>query len=265
MALPLLAAPYVAPAIISSGLLATAGTQYLSKPEVSQGIIDNFINNKGLLNLSTFTNPSLNIFRNVIDTPSGQVFAPDADDIERQAEFNRELGKNITLPTNDKIEPLITTEGYKPGGLLSTPELETIDFSNVTKELPSSSLLDYINTIEDLKKKPSIIQIDENNPFLYDVDPLSLEPTEFEEKNINDYEGDKLEPIIATTINGKFKILDGHHRAKIAKKENRNVRTIFIPEDAYKEMKDKKIHQGEMIREFIATYDLKKYGFNPKN
>jgi len=151
MGLPLLAAPYIAPAMISSGLLATAGTQYLSKPEVSQGIIDNFINNKGLLNLSTFTNPSLNIFRNVIDTPSGQVFAPDADDIEKQAEFNRELGKNITLPTDNKIEPLITTDGYKPSGLLSTPEVETIDSSNITKELPPSLLSDYIFTTNNLK------------------------------------------------------------------------------------------------------------------
>tara|TARA_X000001382_G_scaffold125618_1_gene111249 strand:+ start:1071 stop:2231 length:1161 start_codon:yes stop_codon:yes gene_type:complete len=151
MGLPLLAAPYIAPAMISSGLLATAGTQYLSKPGVSQGIIDNFINNKGLLNLSTFTNPSLNIFRNVIDTPSGQVFAPDADDIEKQAEFNRELGKNITLPTDNKIEPLITTDGYKPSGLLSTPEVETIDSSNITKELPPSLLSDYIFTTNNLK------------------------------------------------------------------------------------------------------------------
>lgn len=152
MGLPLLAAPYIAPAMISSGLLATAGTQYLSKPGVSQGIIDNFINNKGLLNLSTFTNPSLNIFRNVIDTPSGQVFAPDADDIEKQAEFNRELGKNITLPTDNKIEPLITTDGYKPSGLLSTPEVETIDSSNITKELPPSLLSDYIYTSQENKK-----------------------------------------------------------------------------------------------------------------
>jgi|9_EtaG_2_1085328.scaffolds.fasta_scaffold04588_6 hypothetical protein len=151
MGLPLLAAPYIAPAMISSGLLATAGTQYLSKPGVSQGIIDNFINNKGLLNLSTFTNPSLNIFRNVIDTPSGQFSAPNTDDIEKQAEFNRELGKNITLPTNNKIEPLITTEGYKPSGLLSTPEVETIDSSNITKELPPSLLSDYIFTTNNLK------------------------------------------------------------------------------------------------------------------
>lgn len=147
----LLAAPYIAPAIISSGLLGTAATQYLSQPGVSQSIIDNFINNKGLLSSGLnllLGSPTLNLK----DTPSGQVFAPDADDIEKQAEFNRELGKNITLPTNNNIEPLITTEGYKPSGLLSTPEAETIDSSNITKELPPSLLEDYIFTTDNVKK-----------------------------------------------------------------------------------------------------------------
>ena len=120
MPLPLLALPYVAPAMIGTGLLATAGTQYLSQPGVSQGIIDSFINNKGLLNLSNFASPSINAFRDVIDTPSGQVLTPDLGDIEEQAEYNRGLGKQTTFADDIKSEPLITPEAEKLSGLLST-------------------------------------------------------------------------------------------------------------------------------------------------
>jgi hypothetical protein len=152
MPLPLLALPYVAPAMIGTGLLATAGTQYLSQPGVSQGIIDSFINNKGLLNLSNFASPSINAFRDVIDTSSGQVFAPDLGDIEEQAKYNRGLGKQTTFADNIKSEPLITPEAEKLSGLLSTPEVEQIDYSNVTEELPPSLLSDNIFTADNVKK-----------------------------------------------------------------------------------------------------------------
>ena len=153
MPLPLLALPYVAPAMIGTGLLATAGTQYLSQPGVSQGIIDSFINNKGLLNLSNFASPSINAFRDVIDTPSGQVFAPDLGDIEEQAEYNRGLGKQTTFADDIKSEPLITPEAEKLSGLLSTPEAEQIDYSNVTEELPPSLLSDNIFTSQENKNE----------------------------------------------------------------------------------------------------------------
>jgi hypothetical protein len=102
------------------------------------------------------------------------------------------------------------------------------------------------------------IQVAEGNPYLFDIEPSKLKKTEFENKNIKNYKGDKSEPIVTTIIDGEYKILDGHHRAKIADKENRLARIIVIPETAYKEMKAKGINQGEMYKEFVATYKPEK-------
>ena len=118
------------------------------------------------------------------------------------------------------------------------------------------------NTALDLPPPRNPIQIDKNNPFLYDFEPSTLKKTEFENKNIKNYKGDKSESIVTTIMDGKHLILDGHHRVKLAEKDKKLIRGILIPEKAYKEMKAKGIHHAKMYDEFVATYDLKEFGYS---
>jgi len=99
----------------------------------------------------------------------------------------------------------------------------------------------------------SPIQVKKGNNFLFDFDPDMLEKTEFEVKNIENYKGDAKKPITVTKDGGKFKILDGHHRAKIAKESGDNVRAVVIPVKDVKNMKKKGVHPADMRTEWIST------------
>lgn len=155
---------------------------------------------------------------------------------------------------------------------LETPTPTKIEFNDITASNPAiKNTYDEVSNIknkidgEQIAKIGEAKQVVEGNPFLFDIKPSKLERTEFENKNIKNYKGDKSEPIITTIINNRYKILDGHHRAKIADKENTLARIIVIPEKAYKEMKLKGIHQAEMYKEFIATYNpIKQITETPK-
>ena len=155
---------------------------------------------------------------------------------------------------------------------LETPTPTKIEFNDITASNPAiKNTYDEVSNIknkidgEQITKTGEAKQVVEGNPFLFDIKPSKLERTEFENKNIKNYKGDKSEPIITTIINNRYKILDGHHRAKIADKENTLARIIVIPEKAYKEMKLKGIHQAEMYKEFIATYNpIKQITETPK-
>jgi len=92
---------------------------------------------------------------------------------------------------------------------------------------------------------------------LYEFEPDSLELSEGQFKNINTYKGDKNKPISVTKQGGDYVILDGHHRAKIAKQEGRNVRAIVIPIDDVASMQKNNIHQADMRKEWMANKDTK--------
>ncbi len=88
---------------------------------------------------------------------------------------------------------------------------------------------------------------------LHEFDPDALELSESTFKNTAKYKGDKTKPISVTKQDGDYVILDGHHRAKLAKEEGRDVRAIVIPIEDVAEMKTQNIHQGDMLKEWVAT------------
>lgn len=87
---------------------------------------------------------------------------------------------------------------------------------------------------------------------LYEFDPDALELSEGTFKNVDSYRGNKNEPITVTKQDGDYVILDGHHRAKLAKQEGRNVNAVVIPIDDVAKMKKDNIHQADMRKEWVA-------------
>ena len=92
---------------------------------------------------------------------------------------------------------------------------------------------------------------------LHEFDPDALELSEGTFKNTDTYRGDKDKPITVTKQNGDYVILDGHHRAKIAKQEGRNVKAVVLPIEDVAEMKKDNIHQADMRKEWIARGNYK--------
>ena len=182
-----------------------------------------------------------------------------------------ERKRNLTLPNippemeQGWVEDFPIDDSEFPthtgGGILEPPTFEDMTSGGGFTLLDEKDKLSNILYNKELRE--SATQVNEENPFLYDINPSSLKKTEFEEKDISNYEGDKSSSIIATIINGEYHILDGHHKTKLAEKENTLARVFVIPEKAYKEMKEKGIHQANMFNEFVASYDLKEFGYNP--
>jgi hypothetical protein len=94
----------------------------------------------------------------------------------------------------------------------------------------------------------------ESRNFIKEYDPSDLIATELDAKDISSgYKGDASKPILTVTEGGKVKILDGHHRAKLAAQEGRKIQAIDLPYEDYKALKDKGIHQADMQKEWIAS------------
>ena len=127
----------------------------------------------------------------------------------------------------------------------------------ITPEVESA--LDNIKRMEESidygrsNREPTIRQVADDNPYLFEVNPKKLSPTESNFKDVSNYEGDAGKPITAVFTDGEYKILDGHHRVKIAGEKGETIKAVFLPEDQYIAMRDKGIHQGDMLKEFIAT------------
>ena len=101
-------------------------------------------------------------------------------------------------------------------------------------------------------------QVSKNNDYLYEFEPDALNLTETQFKDVSDYKGDPSKPISVTKKGGDYYILDGHHRAKIAKESGKNVKAVVIPEKDFIELDKKGIHQGDMLKEWIASGKLDK-------
>tara|TARA_R110002012_G_scaffold320193_1_gene542718 strand:- start:177 stop:1424 length:1248 start_codon:yes stop_codon:yes gene_type:complete len=87
---------------------------------------------------------------------------------------------------------------------------------------------------------------------LHEFDPDALELSEGTFKNADTYKGDKNKPITVTKQDGDYVILDGHHRAKLAKQDGRNVKAVVLPIEDVAKMKKDNIHQADMRKEWIA-------------
>ena len=188
-----------------------------------------------------------------IDIGKKHLLKMPAEDLQK---INKEMGdlnpkyKNTDL---DNIEIPKKDNPFPDNAAGRTEHRERLDLA--VKSVNESTPLD-------LPPPRNPIIVDKKNPFLYDFEPSTLKKTEFENKNIKNYKGDKSETIVTTIMDGKHLILDGHHRVKLAEKDKKLIRGILIPEKAYKEMKAKGIHHAKMYDEFVATYDLKEFGYS---
>lgn len=109
-----------------------------------------------------------------------------------------------------------------------------------------------VQRLEEALADSSPTRVSDDNAYLYEFDPVSLSKTEFEAKDISGYMGDADKPILVTKIDGKYSILDGHHRQQIAINEGRNIRAVVVPESDYIAMKDAGIHPAEMLSEMTS-------------
>ena len=130
---------------------------------------------------------------------------------------------------------------------------ETLDI--VTPDVEQS--LQYLSRMRDTVNDatyPKIRQVDESNPYLFEMDTAVLKSTEYEGIKVDPskIKGKVKKPITATYSDGEFKVLDGHHRVAAAVRDGDTIKALFIPESKYLEMQGKGIHQGEMLQEFLA-------------
>jgi hypothetical protein len=126
---------------------------------------------------------------------------------------------------------------YTPEQRRATPPWKTLD-------VPEDELI--------VRRGNGVMQ--SNNGFLKEYDPAELVATELDGKDLSGgYKGDANKPILTVVDEGRVKILDGHHRAKLAAKEGRKVKAIDLPYEDYLQLRDKGIHPAEMQREWIAS------------
>ena len=116
--------PVKSSGLITGGILGGKATN----DTINSGILgDTNLMEEGM---SFFSSPAISFIK---ETPSGEVYNPDQEQIDAENEFNKDLNTKITTATNNnKANILITPEVEKPSSLLSTPESNPIDFSNQT-------------------------------------------------------------------------------------------------------------------------------------
>jgi len=134
------------PKIIGPLLISTVGAQ--KAEEIQDLFSSGKIPIDDIYNILTGANLT-SILNKITSTPSGIESSPDQDDIDRQAEYNRKLGKQTTFADDIKSDPLITPVPEKLSGLLSTPEEKRIDFSNVTPMPAPPKVSDFIQKSEE--------------------------------------------------------------------------------------------------------------------
>lgn len=139
--------PVKSSGLITGGILGGKATN----DTINSGILgDTNLMEEGM---NFFSSPAISYLKDIRNTPSGSVLAPDQDAIDKENEFNKELNTKITTASEDnQSNILITPEVEQQSGLLSTPENNPIDFSNTTP-LPDQSLLsDYIMTASEAEE-----------------------------------------------------------------------------------------------------------------
>lgn len=141
--------PIVTSGAVTSGILASQNNENNNKGLL--GNVDSSAIKKGLVDTAYSL---LGVPLYLRETPSGTYSSPDSEQIEAEQKFNEELNKNITtIPSVNKVsvDDIGFTQAPQTTGLLSTPEVQPIDNSNVTEVPPPSLLSDYIYTAEDNK------------------------------------------------------------------------------------------------------------------
>lgn len=139
--------PVKSSVLVTGGILGGKATN----DTINSGILgDTNLMEEGM---NFFSSPAISYLKDIRNTPSGSVLAPDQDAIDKENEFNKELNTKITTASEDnQSNILITPEVEQQSGLLSTPENNPIDFSNTTP-LPDQSLLsDYIMTASEAEE-----------------------------------------------------------------------------------------------------------------
>jgi len=150
----------------------------------------------------------------------------------------RRSGKSVQQVYSDAG---LTIEGPQSGELSRLEGEQVLTQENLTP-------------ITDITSEGSV-QVDSNNPFLFDFDPNTFT---VRESVFKDVEGDtrdplKLKPITVTVRDGETVILDGHHRTKIAQETGNAVRAVVIPAEDVDAMEADGVHPAEMRSEWVAS------------
>jgi len=156
------------PKILGSLLVGTLGSQQAGEiqNQLSLGNITLDDVYDTLINFAS--SPAASIISEMQTTPSGEVYAPDQEQIDAERKFNEELNKNITLPSETPLDQILSTPETttKPEPLITpdVPEektkVEDVGFTE-SKRDPS----DFIMTAEEKKTDvtPKIDRVNQNN------------------------------------------------------------------------------------------------------
>lgn len=156
------------------------------------------------------------------------------------------------------INDTIRNRFKRPEKVVNLPQgnVGSSEFDRIKEIDPSAKVLGRqqdgsisVSYLDEYKPK----KVSDDNPYLFEFDPDALEITENETKRIDNYKGRSDKPISVTKKDGDYFILDGHHRAKIAKEKSENVKAVVIPFEDVEKMKKENIHQGDMLKEWVAS------------
>jgi hypothetical protein len=185
----------------------------------------------------------------------------DADDLGRAAASGDAAGMvmaglGVVPVVGDAAQAGL--RGLRPmvSELLPKGKLGADEFRRIKKIDPSAKTEKILDKVY-VKYRDEYIpeKVSSNNDYLFEFDTDALIPTESQFKNIENYEGNVSKPIVVTKKDGDFYILDGHHRAKIAREKNQKIRAFVLPEEDFKTLSEKGIHQADMLKEWLVSAD----------
>jgi hypothetical protein len=166
------------PKILGSLLVGSVGAQQANEiqNQLSLGNISLDDVYDTLINFAS--SPAVSIIDEMQTTPSGEVYAPDQEQIDAERKFNEELNKNITLPSETPLDQILSTPETttKPEPLI-TPDVpkqktkvEDVGFTAAPDVKPS----DYIMTAEEKKTDvtPKIVYSPQDSILKNEIRPV---------------------------------------------------------------------------------------------
>jgi len=164
----LLSDPVKSTGLVTGGILGGKATE----ETINSGILSNTNLLEEGMNL--FSSPSTFLINRMgnIDTPDGAYLGPTEAELEKLRKQQEELsnkGKIVTpIPKEERVSVDDTgfTQVQQESGLLSTPEPEPVDGSNITPLPPDAKVSDYILTAEEQPTQTGLL-LDKPNENSY--------------------------------------------------------------------------------------------------
>jgi len=163
----LLSDPVKSTGLVTGGILGGKATE----ETINSGILSNTNLLEEGMNL--FSSPSTFLINRMgnIDTPDGAYLGPTEAELEKLRKQQEELsnkGKIVTpIPKEERVSVDDTgfTQVQQESGLLSTPEPEPVDGSNITPLPPDAKVSDYILTAEEAPETEEGLLSESSNPY----------------------------------------------------------------------------------------------------